>query len=85
MKHRVSINELKKSLLQESMLDVHSSIYVDYDRDFDALFVRIVPLDIETVVHYISDRIGLLYEADTYEIVGVQIENFMLAVTSVPR
>jgi len=47
-----------------------------YDRDFDALMILAISPDTETVVHYIDDHVALLYEPETLEIVGLQIEDF---------
>ncbi len=79
MKHLVSIKELKTTLLKSFTQESRTPVFVDYDKDFDALFLRIVPLDKETVAHYVDEHVALLYEADSYEIVGLQIENFELS------
>ena len=49
---------------------------VDYDPADDTLYLCIVSSSTETVVHYIDDYIGLLYEPESLEVVGLQIEAF---------
>jgi hypothetical protein len=49
-------------------------LYFHYNRRSDNLMLLIVPRTIETVVHYIDDHIALLYEPDTLEVVGFQVE-----------
>lgn len=49
---------------------------VNYDSVFDALILLFVPIETETVVHYIDSNVGLLYVPETLEIVGLQIEDF---------
>jgi hypothetical protein len=52
--------------------------YLRYDDSFDALTLMLVaPSDsCETVVHYVDSHIGLLYDPETFEVVGFQIEAF---------
>lgn len=51
-------------------------LFVRYDKRFDALLILLVPPEIETVVHYIDEHVGLLYRPDDFEIVGIQVEAF---------
>jgi hypothetical protein len=76
VKHLVPINQLKTTLLAKFAHEGNSPIVIDYDDDFDALSLRIVPMNIETVVHYVDDHVALLYKSDNYEIVGLHIEDF---------
>lgn len=50
--------------------------YLRYDDSFDALTLTFVPPTQETVVHYVDSSLGLLYDPETYEVVGFQIEAF---------
>lgn len=50
--------------------------YILYDRESDELMLMFVSPDIMTVVHYVDEHVGLLYEPDTMEIVGFQVEDF---------
>ncbi len=52
--------------------------HVHYDREAGTLLLSTAPARIETVVHYPADPedIALIIDAETLEIVGVQIENF---------
>ena len=67
--------------LRNNLLKKHKKhggiIYVRFDKEFDAIFLMIVPPDVETVVHYMDENIGLLYEANKREVVGIQIEGFV--------
>lgn len=49
---------------------------VHYDKVLDTLFIMLVSPEIETVVHYIDDFVGLVYDPRNLEVVGVQIEGF---------
>lgn len=50
--------------------------YLHYDPVFDALMILFVSPDTETVVHYVDDHVALLYEPETREVVGLQVEAF---------
>jgi len=50
---------------------------VRYDREFDSFMLLFVPPMTETVVHYVDDHVALLYEPESREIVGLQIEDFV--------
>lgn len=47
-----------------------------YNKDLDALSLRIVSRKVETVVHYIDEHVALLYRPSDLEIVGIRIEDF---------
>jgi hypothetical protein len=49
---------------------------VRYHDTFDALLILLIQPQHETIVHYVDDYVGLVYEAVTMEIVGLQIEAF---------
>ncbi len=51
-------------------------VFFRYDNLADVFFIMFVSPSVETTVHYIDDNIGLLYVADTKEVVGMQIEGF---------
>lgn len=75
VEHLVPTDQLKTNRLAEAS-QKHLPFFVDYDKRFDALYIRIVPRGIQTVVHYIDEYVGLLYEPDSFEIIGLQVENF---------
>jgi hypothetical protein len=75
VEHLVPTSQLKTNRLAESTTK-RTPLYIGYDKVFDALFIRIVPPGIETVTHYIDEHVALLYEADSLEIIGLQIEDF---------
>jgi hypothetical protein len=52
--------------------------YLRYDDSFDALTLMLVSpsQSQETIVHYVDSNMGLLYDPETYEVVGFQIEAF---------
>lgn len=53
------------------------AIYQFYDDSVDALIVMFVdPKSVETVVHYMSGDIGIIYNEHNSEIVGFQIEGY---------
>ncbi len=45
-----------------------------YDVDADILMFTIMHEDRETVVHYLDEHVGLLYDPATKIVVGVQVE-----------
>lgn len=70
-------NELKTDLFNKLPQSRGlTDISIRYYHEFDALIMLIVPFDVETVVHYVDEHVALLYIADTYEIVGIQIEDW---------
>ena len=75
VEHLIPSDKLKTNLLA-TRKDKHGPLFVDYDPEFDALFVRIVPRDTEVVAHYLDEYVALLYVADSLEIVGIQVEDF---------
>lgn len=73
--HRLVItNELKFNRFENA--EETESLPVDYDAASDILRIHIGERPTETVVHYIDEYLGLLYDADTIEVTGVQIEAF---------
>lgn len=76
IEHLVPSNQLKTNKLKAASSKPQILPIVDYDKDFDALTLRIVPVDVETVAHYVDDHVALLYEAETLEIIGLQVEDF---------
>ena len=70
-------NELKVNLLRSSLKEnVIPILSFDYDAEFDALTLRFIQNTPDVIVHYIDNHVGLLYQPDSKEIVGVQIEDF---------
>lgn len=52
-------------------------LFINYDPDFDSLLILTVSPDVETVIHYIDDQhVALVYDSNSLEIVGLQIEDF---------
>lgn len=77
IKKLVAEKELKTNHLELFAEDPARQLFVRYDPDFDALLLLTVPPTIELVVHYIDDQnVALVYDARTFEIVGLQIEDF---------
>ncbi|MBA3871585.1 MAG: hypothetical protein H0X30_20760 [Anaerolineae bacterium] len=77
LEHLTFTNELKinllRSTIKENVIPVSS---FDYDAEFDALTLRFIQDTPDVIVHYIDDHVGLLYQPETKEIVGIQIEDF---------
>jgi hypothetical protein len=71
----VSLKQLKTKYLKQFSSELHP-IVVKYDPDFDALMILLASPEVETVVHYLDEHVGLIYRADSYEIVGLQVEDF---------
>jgi hypothetical protein len=68
----MSTNHLKTTYLRQKPPALH----VKYDTAFDAFTLLLVPPETETIVHYLDNYVAFLYEPDTKEIVGIQIEAF---------
>lgn len=49
---------------------------VRYQDGFDALFILLVEPRQEVITHYVDDHVALLYELESKEIVGLQVEAF---------
>lgn len=64
--------------LKTNRLEIHTGpVYsVRYQPGFDALIILIVPPERDTIVHYVDNQAAFIYEDETLEIVGVQIEAF---------
>ncbi len=65
-------NNFKTTYLKQ----MPSPLFVRYDPVFDALMILLVSPELETVVHYVDEHVGLLYIPETLEIVGLQVEAF---------
>lgn len=76
LKRLVSIDQLKSTFL--SSLDKHrpQSVFVSYDKSFDALIILLAPPDQERVAHYVDEHVALLYRPDDLEVIGIQVEDF---------
>ena len=57
-------------------LDREQGKFMYYDPVSDILLLTIVPPTTESVVHYIDDHVALLYEPESLEVVGFQVEAF---------
>lgn len=71
----VETQDLRTSRLL-AMVDRGQNTFMYYDHESDALLLMIVPPTTETVVHYIDEHMALLYEPDSLEVVGFQVEAF---------
>jgi hypothetical protein len=70
---QLKTNRLAEIVSKDMSYQPHS---IRYDSEFDALLVLLAPPQGETIVHYVDDHVALIYEADSMEIVGMQIEAF---------
>jgi hypothetical protein len=68
----MTTNQLKTTYLRQKP----SALHIKYDPDFDALMVLLVSPETETIAHYLDTHVAFLYEPETKEIVGIQIEAF---------
>jgi len=74
----VPTTDLKTNYLGELIEAGQQKNFFYYDDDLDELIIMAVPPETETVVHYIEgeSHVAIIYQADTLEIVGLQIEDF---------
>lgn len=71
---------LATNKLSAELLSTHKnwgiSSFLDFDRMSDDLFLLFIKSSEEHVVHYIDENVAVLYKPDTYDVVGIQIDNF---------
>lgn len=76
----VETSELKTNRLSKlaagEVIGVQS---MSYDKDFDALILLAFEPASALVAHYVDEHVALLYEEDSLEIAGLQVENFQLS------
>ena len=73
----VSKDELKTSFLEQcAKQGAEMLVYMDYDPLVDIWIIRFDWSSEETVVHYLNEYVGLIYYADSRQIIGIQVENF---------
>ena len=73
----ITTDELKTSRLIEN-IDQNKAKYLFYDNVSDILTLLIDPpsKSVITVVHYIDQHVGLIYDLDSMEVVGFQVDAF---------
>ncbi len=78
IKKLIHEDELKTNHLKEIAEGKRfRQLFINYDPGFDSLLILTVPPDTETVIHYIDDQnVALVYDSNSLEIVGFQIEDF---------
>jgi hypothetical protein len=68
---------LRTTLLREIGRTHTADLHVDYDPDFDALRLLVVPsMGNVIVAHYVDGNVAILYRASDFEVVGLHIEAF---------
>ncbi|MCL4872022.1 MAG: hypothetical protein KJ063_23930 [Anaerolineae bacterium] len=74
----IETKDLQTAVLISNLEDARKQVSLEmrYDKISDILILSFVPATVETVVHYLDDHVGLLYEPETLEVVGLQIEGF---------
>jgi hypothetical protein len=70
----VSPKSLKTTFL--ASIDRPRPLFFFYDEPADELMILLIPPDRETIVHYLDDHVGLLFDANNNEVVGLQIDGF---------
>ena len=71
----VETKELKTKRFQ-AFLAEQRPVNFFFDPDVDALMILFDDPKKITVAHFIDDHVALLYDPETYEVVGVQVEAF---------
>jgi len=74
LKRLVPTHELRTSFVREAASK--GRLFVHHDKASDLLVILLVPPDTPTAVHYIDQYVGLLYQPDNLEVVGLQVEAF---------
>jgi hypothetical protein len=71
------IGDLKTKYLSGLLKNAEvGEFYYRYDEDLDTVFYLFVDPDRETVTHPVDSNVGLLYDPETLEVVGITIEAF---------
>ena len=68
--------ELKTSFLANSV-NFKPSLFFNFDKESDILMLLLIPPENETLVHYIDRHVAVLYTPNDFEIVGLQVEDFV--------
>jgi hypothetical protein len=74
----VETKELKTKQIQSFLVE-QKPVSFFFDPEVDALMILFNDPCKETIVHFIDDQVALLYEPETLEVVGVQVEAFQKA------
>lgn len=77
LEHLVEVGKLSFNRLHEAAT-AGRPIAGDYDAIVDTLLVYLCERPAEVVVHFLDDRLGLLYDAASLEVVGLQIDALKL-------
>ncbi len=77
IKRLVPTQALKTSLLSKMVERKRSPFFFHYDEETDVFMLLLAGPDTETVVHYVDENVAILYIHDNYEIIGLQIEDFV--------
>jgi hypothetical protein len=71
----VQTNSLKTAELIKA-ISRHQRPYLVYDPESDELLLQFVSLENATIVHYVDEHMAFLYDPNSNEIVGFQVEAF---------
>lgn len=71
----VETKSLKTARLMAAISQKHPC-YLLYDGVSDELLLQFVSPETMTIVHYVDEQMALLYDPDSMEIVGFQVEAF---------
>jgi uncharacterized protein YuzE len=71
------MSDLQTTLLKDYINGKLSPSTVRYDPSFDAFTILFTDPSVETTVFYLDDHIALLYNHETDQVVGVQVEGFV--------
>ncbi|HLE41412.1 MAG TPA: hypothetical protein VI956_07895 [Nitrospirota bacterium] len=73
-KQLISPSKLKTKYL--ASFSGHEPFFFFYDNEADELVIMLISPDTETTVHYVDKNVGILFQPDNLEIVGLQVEGF---------
>ena len=77
VKRLVPTKSLKTSLLSSMVQRKRSPLFFHYDEETDVFMLLLADPNTETVVHFVDEHVAILYIPDSYEIVGLQIDDFV--------
>lgn len=71
----VPTDKLRTSFLS-NLSPRDTSLFLNYDDEMDVLMLMVASPEKETIVHYVDEHVALLYMPDSFDIIGLQIEDF---------
>lgn len=72
----VNKDDIKFDLLLENRRQGRTTTNMVYDDALDSLSLMLLPEDEETAVYFVTDYVGFLFYAESFQLAGLYIEDF---------